>query len=643
VSNTNQVSETVAELKAALQLRAKGIEQSALRLSGPLGSSRKALKEILTVVLDFAATVEDAADHELQRAADDDGRVTTLSAYLSHCMWVLNVVELHLSHGTRRELSVGLSEEIADVLADLGFADYRVVLSHGRADNYGTRWGDFGEAILRPLGPAGPPVPSVPAALFTIPRVEGAGIFWRPVLLGHEVAHVAVANQQVVTKLALQGHFDFDVAKGIENPNARLGSSETATAAGLFEIATAWATELLCDSYSLRAFGPAAVASIAEYFTVINALAKPTSSHPPGWLRIRLLLDQIGSLSEARLDAVLRPWRAMQPQAPAYREPWAQFLAAMFSGMASELKTAVASMPGSAYDYKARTSWIYDTAEDLVAGLPGAEARTIGGALEYALPADVVNAAWLVRREVADVPIDRLARKTIESIYFIRRWVQNGGSMPAQSSPAVNSSQVAIGSALVGEALGERLSSTDQSRRLVVRPRLHEPAGSGIDLRLGYGFIIFGRTGVTSFDPLDTKTDPRAIQNFIELGRGEQFVLHPQEIVLGATLEYLAMPDDASGQVITRSSYGRLGLITATAVQVHGGFRGCLTLELANLSTIPLVLTPGERIAQLVMWQSTATAATQSKKYDCPVGPEFSRVRDDAEANTLRALRRANE
>ena len=31
-------------------------------------------------------------------------------------------------------------------------------------------------------------------ALFQMPRIEGAGIFWRPVLLGHEVAHLAVTR-----------------------------------------------------------------------------------------------------------------------------------------------------------------------------------------------------------------------------------------------------------------------------------------------------------------------------------------------------------------------------------------------------------------------------------------------------------------
>jgi deoxycytidine triphosphate deaminase len=129
------------------------------------------------------------------------------------------------------------------------------------------------------------------------------------------------------------------------------------------------------------------------------------------------------------------------------------------------------------------------------------------------------------------------------------------------------------------------------------------------------------------------------MQVHLELAWSETFVLHPQEVVLGATLEYVVLPADLAGQVVTRSSYGRLGLLSATAVQIHPRFHGCLTLELVNLSTIPITLTPGERIAQLVLWRTAAVDATH-EKYSCPIGPEFSRVRDDPEADVLRALRR---
>ena len=48
------------------------------------------------------------------------------------------------------------------------------------------------------------------------------------------------------------------------------------------------------------------------------------------------------------------------------------------------------------------------------------------------------------------------------------------------------------------------------------------------------------------------------------------------------------------------SSLGRLGLIVhATAGFVDPGFKGTLTLEITNLTRVPIILWPGKPIAQL--------------------------------------------
>jgi deoxycytidine triphosphate deaminase len=128
------------------------------------------------------------------------------------------------------------------------------------------------------------------------------------------------------------------------------------------------------------------------------------------------------------------------------------------------------------------------------------------------------------------------------------------------------------------------------------------------------------------------------MQHAVGLAWGEKFVLHPNEVVLAATLEYIVLPGDLSAQVITRSSFGRLGLLSATAVQIHPHFHGCLTLELVNLGVVPVELTPGERVAQLVVTRTALSDVDDHKKYRCPTGPEFSRVRDDGESAILRQL-----
>ena len=79
----------------------------------------------------------------------------------------------------------------------------------------------------------------------------------------------------------------------------------------------------------------------------------------------------------------------------------------------------------------------------------------------------------------------------------------------------------------------------------------------------------------------------------------KRFILQPKDFVLAITLEWLRMPNKLAGYVIGRSSWGRRGLIVATAAGIHPGFTGCLTLELNNVSDVPLALVPGISICQI--------------------------------------------
>jgi deoxycytidine triphosphate deaminase len=165
--------------------------------------------------------------------------------------------------------------------------------------------------------------------------------------------------------------------------------------------------------------------------------------------------------------------------------------------------------------------------------------------------------------------------------------------------------------------------------------------GVGMDIRLGNHFIVFFQSEIAGFDPLAFDSDPRRLQLEVEKGWGERFILHPNELVLASTLEYLVIPSDLTCQVVTRSSYGRLGMISATAVLVHPGFRGCLTLELVNLGNVPVALMPGERVAQLSFQVvSPPWRPVGPDKYgNCPTRPEFSRVQQDQDGAILRKMR----
>ena len=126
-------------------------------------------------------------------------------------------------------------------------------------------------------------------------------------------------------------------------------------------------------------------------------------------------------------------------------------------------------------------------------------------------------------------------------------------------------------------------------------PKMVQPAS--IDLRLGDSFRVFHNHKVTA---IDLREPPSNLTEEVVIPDGEAFVIHPGEFCLGRTLECVQIPDDIVARIEGKSSLGRLGLIVhATAGFCDPGFEGTLTLELNNLTRVPIRLYPGLPIAQL--------------------------------------------
>jgi dCTP deaminase len=141
-------------------------------------------------------------------------------------------------------------------------------------------------------------------------------------------------------------------------------------------------------------------------------------------------------------------------------------------------------------------------------------------------------------------------------------------------------------------------------RRLIAEGRVRvEPFDdsmvqpASVDLRLGTSFRVFHNHRITAIDLADP---PRNLTEHVEVDEDESFVIHPGEFVLGRTQEHVELPDDIVARIEGKSSLGRLGLIVhATAGFVDPGFKGTLTLEITNLTRVPIILWPGKPIAQL--------------------------------------------
>ncbi len=126
-------------------------------------------------------------------------------------------------------------------------------------------------------------------------------------------------------------------------------------------------------------------------------------------------------------------------------------------------------------------------------------------------------------------------------------------------------------------------------------PKLVQPAS--VDLRLGDSFRVFHNYRASA---IDLRRPPENLTEEVVVGAEESFVIHPGEFCLGRTLEWVELPDDIVARIEGKSSLGRLGLIVhATAGFCDPGWRGTLTLELNNLTRVPIKLYPGGLIAQL--------------------------------------------
>jgi dCTP deaminase len=152
------------------------------------------------------------------------------------------------------------------------------------------------------------------------------------------------------------------------------------------------------------------------------------------------------------------------------------------------------------------------------------------------------------------------------------------------------------------DELVEKLA--DPKSGLTVTPLIDAASQIGegsIDIRLGPDIIVSPRaTGATVFDPTDPSTFKRNLeqrQEYVRRGIGDPFQLQPGEFVIGRSLEYVTLPADVSAEALGRSSWGRLGLVIATA-----------TLELANVGDTPIMLTVGLSIAQLVFQRTVSDA-----------------------------------
>jgi dCTP deaminase len=185
-----------------------------------------------------------------------------------------------------------------------------------------------------------------------------------------------------------------------------------------------------------------------------------------------------------------------------------------------------------------------------------------------------------------------------------------------------------------GEIL-RRLSEGDLTIEPLDDPDLQVQPAS-VDLRLGREFLEFQHANIPCIHP----NSEQEVEEYVDetvVEEGGEYILHPGDFVLGTTHERVEIPPDIIAHVQGRSSMGRLAVVIhATAGIIDPGYRGQVTLELSNLGTAPVALTPGMRISQVIFTELTSAAerpygAERGSKYQDQSGPQASRIQGDRE------------
>jgi dCTP deaminase len=187
-----------------------------------------------------------------------------------------------------------------------------------------------------------------------------------------------------------------------------------------------------------------------------------------------------------------------------------------------------------------------------------------------------------------------------------------------------------------------RMTTTGQER-LYIDPLLEDSqiGEVSVDLRLGPDFLVSLLTRKPAVELASATM--RGVSSYFRVTRrdiGQKFILYPSQIVLATTLEYVGLPADVYADIITRSSYSRLGVQLNTMIQP--AFRGCIPLELVNHGNNPVELVVGSRVVQARLFSLSENSDYQDlskdRKYLGNVRPIVSRAQDDVDLATLMKL-----
>lgn len=117
------------------------------------------------------------------------------------------------------------------------------------------------------------------------------------------------------------------------------------------------------------------------------------------------------------------------------------------------------------------------------------------------------------------------------------------------------------------------------------------------DLHLDSHFLVFNTENNSLIDVKKPMTD---MMKSIEVDEEKGYIIHPGEFVLANVKEITGVSNRYVGRLEGKSSLGRIGLVIhVTAGFLDPGNSLRLTLEMVNLSPLPIRIYPGMKIGQI--------------------------------------------
>lgn len=129
----------------------------------------------------------------------------------------------------------------------------------------------------------------------------------------------------------------------------------------------------------------------------------------------------------------------------------------------------------------------------------------------------------------------------------------------------------------------------------------------GYDFRCGTRFLLFDNTMARVVDPLED------MSGMLKEIVADKIIIPPNSYCLAETVEHFEMPEDVIGVIYGKSTYARCGIALNCTI-IEPGWRGKITIEVANQTPLPAAIHANMGLGQIVFFAGNPCEVPYNKK-----------------------------